>query len=159
MVLPLDILAGSSPVNPVTPFTYRDNATNLTILRALELKLNALIAEFNTAIAENESNTDEAISNLVNSVNLTLANFQAEIEALIEATHEDGLAFNPTNGRRTDGVSRVISDVYDYARVFAYFALQYDELELTAAQYDALQHSARHFDLGVTYPTLNDVQE
>jgi hypothetical protein len=42
--------------------------------------------------------------------------------------------------------------------VFAYFAKQYDELDLTAAEYDALNYSARHFDLGVTYPTINDVQ-
>jgi hypothetical protein len=48
--------------------------------------------------------------------------------------------------------------VYDNARVFAYFAKQYDQLNLTAAAYDALAYSARHFDLGVTYPTLNDTQ-
>jgi len=48
--------------------------------------------------------------------------------------------------------------VYDNARIFAYFARQYDELVLTASAYDTLAYSARHFDLGITYPTLNDVQ-
>lgn len=159
MVQPLALLAPFNPVNPVTPFTFRDTATNLTILHGLVDKVNAIIEQVNLSLAEDQDNLESAINDLTNSLNLTLMNYQVEITNLVESTHDEGVAFNPTTGTRVDPVSKVIGDTYDNTRVFAYFALQYDNLGLTAAAYDALTYSARHFDLGVTYPTLNDVQE
>jgi hypothetical protein len=85
-------------------------------------------------------------------------NFQASVNALIESSHDEGIVFDPTNGTHLDGFSVVLGRVYDNSRVFAYFAKQYDQLNLTAADYDGHQYSARHFDLGITYPTLNDTQ-
>jgi hypothetical protein len=84
--------------------------------------------------------------------------YEAYLTALVQSSHDEGIVFDPTNGSHIEGFSLVLGRVYDNARVFAYFAKQYDQLNLTAATYDALAYSARHFDLGVTYPTLNDTQ-
>jgi hypothetical protein len=154
MVLPLDTLANARPINPVTPFTYRDNDTNLTMVRGLRKKVDELIEYVNNEFALNE--TDH--TNIRADFQKALDALRVEILAVIDALETDATAFNPTTGTRTDGVSKVIGDVYDNTRVFAYFAKQYDDLDLTAAEYDALNYSARHFDLGVTYPTINDVQ-
>ena len=158
MVLPLTTLAPFSPVNPVTPFTYRDNATFLTILHALERRVNEIIAAVNLANDQDATNLNEAILELTNSLNLTVQNVYTELTAMIDGSHDESVATDPTNGNRLSGLSTVISNVYDNARIFAYFAQQYDELLLTASAYDALEYSARHFDLGITYPILNDVQ-
>lgn len=154
MVLPLDTLANARPINPVTPFTYRDNDTNLTMVRGLRKKVDELIEYVNNEFALNE--TDH--TNIRADFQKALDALRVEILAVIDALETDTTAFNPTTGTRTDGVSKVIGDVYDNTRVFAYFAKQYDDLDLTAAEYDALNYSARHFDLGITYPTINDVQ-
>ena len=154
MGLPLDTLAAFSPITPVTPFTYRDTATNMTILREMERKINALV----DAINEESSNNAGGLNAFKLAVAAALTALRVELVTMIEALEGDATALDPTNGTRTEGVSKVIGRVYDYTRIFAYFARQYDELDLTAAEYDALDYSARHFDLGVTYPTLNDTQ-
>jgi len=150
-------LAPFSPLNPVTPFTYRDNATFLTIQHSVVKRLNELIDLVNLANAQDESNLNQAILDLTNSLNLTLQNMYADLTALIAGSHDESVATDPTNGVRLEGLSTVISRVYDNVRVFAYFAKQYDDLLLTASEYDTLSYSARHFDLGITYPILNDV--
>jgi hypothetical protein len=159
MVLPLGTLDAFSPINPVTPFTYRDNATFLTILRGLEERLNTLIEAVNLADGAGVSNLNQAIAQLTNALNLSLVSVENRLTDLVESSHDEDIALDPTNGMHVEGVSLVIGRVYDNVRVFAYFAKQYDLLALTAADYDLLAHSARHFDLGVTYPTINDVQE
>lgn len=157
MVLPLATLDGFSPITPVTPFTYRDNATNVTILRSLELKLNDLIAKINEVAATDASNLGEGLNQLVLEFNASLNSVRDELVALVEGSHDESVATDPTTGLRLQGLSRVVGNVYDNVRIFAYFAKQYDDVEMTAAQYDALQYSARHFDLAPLYPTLNDV--
>ena len=154
MVLPLDTLEEFKAVTPVTPFTYRDTATNLTILRGLEQKLNDLIEQINDVSSSNAG----GLNAFKVQVAAALAALRAELVAMVEALENESTAFDPTTGARTNSISKVIGNVYDNARVFAYFAAQFDELEQTAAEYDGLQIDARHYDLGITYPTINDVQ-
>jgi hypothetical protein len=154
----MDALRFSRPVGTTTPFTQRDNDTFLTILHGVKCKLNELIDNINTDNANEHDDLNTAIATLTNQLNLTLMNFQASVNALIESSHDEGIVFDPTNGTHLDGFSVVLGRVYDNSRVFAYFAKQYDQLNLTAADYDGHQYSARHFDLGITYPTLNDTQ-
>jgi hypothetical protein len=81
----------------------------------------------------------------------------ADLEARIDAVSVDSASANdPTTGQRNAALSQVISNVYDNSRVYAWFAIEADELERTAAEWDALNFSARHFDLGATYPVIHD---
>jgi hypothetical protein len=154
----MDTLRFSRPVGTTTPFTQRDNDTFLTILKGLQDKLNELIDNINTDNANEHDDLNTAIADLTNKLNLSLANYQAYITNLVESSHDEGIVFDPTNGTHIEGFSLVLGRVYDNARVFAYFAKQYDLLALTAAEYDGHQYTARHFDLGITYPTLSDTQ-
>lgn len=159
MVGPLVGLAPFEPINSVTPFTYRDNATYLTILHGLQKKLTELIDAFNEANSSQSNNLDAKIAQLRAELTLLVDNLQAEVISLIEGSHDESIAFDPTNGSHVEGLSTVISRVYDNLRIYAYFARQYDELNWTAKQYDDMDLSARHYDLGATYPTFNDTQE
>lgn len=144
------------PILPVTPFTMRDTATNLTVLHGLREKVEELTAHVNASDAQNASNINQAIADLTNALNLALANAYTELLARVDVG-PDSLADDPTTGKRNSGLSLVVGNVYDNARIFAYFAGQFDALNLTAAEFDALNYSARHFDLAPLYPTLNDV--
>lgn len=147
-------LATFEPINSVTPFTYRDNATYLTILKGLETTVNALITNIND-VSTNNAGGLNALRDYVNDALIAL---RVELLTIVEGLESDATALDPTNGTRTESISKVIGRVYDNLRIFGYFAKQYDELNYTAAEYDALQLGARHYDLGITYPTLNDVQ-
>lgn len=157
----MDSLVGLSPFEPidsVTPFTYRDNATYLSILHSLQEKVNDLIDNVNSGFATASNNNSNGLGGLRTELLNDINQLRADLTKLIEGSHDESIAFDPTNGTQLEGLSTVISRVYDNVRLFAYFAKQYDNLNLTAAAYDALQYTARHFDLGVLYPTLNDVQ-
>lgn len=156
MSLPLYNLPSFSPVNSVTPFTYRDNATYLTILHALQDKVNELITTLNTLNLSVTADMNIGFAEIVAELNASLNAVRDELIALVAGSHDESVATDPTTGLRLQGLSTVISNVYDNVRIFAYFALQYDELELTALAYDTLEYTARHFDLGVTHPVLND---
>jgi hypothetical protein len=150
-------LAPFEPINQVTPFTYRDNDTYLTILKKLTDKTSELVAFIND-VSENNAG---GLNALWAELTAAIVALRAELVAMIEALENEETpttALDPTNGTRTESISKVIGRVYDYSRVFGYFARQYDELEMTAAEYDAQNLSARHYDLGVTYPVLNDTQ-
>jgi hypothetical protein len=159
MSLPLYNLPSFSPINAVTPFTYRDNATYLTILHALQDKVNDLITTLNTLNLSVTADMNIGFAQMVAELNASLNTLRDELILLVAGSHDESVATDPTNGQRFQGLSTVVSHVYDNVRVFAYFAMQYDEMEQTALAYDTLELSARHFDLGITYPTLNDVLE
>jgi hypothetical protein len=109
----------------------------------------------NEISTSNTDNLNAAVTALVAQFNAALAELRSSLEALIAGSHDESIAFDPTTGSILTGLSTVVSNVYDNLRIYAYFAKQYDELELTAAEYDALEYTARHFDLVVTYPTPN----
>jgi hypothetical protein len=146
------------PVGAVQPFTYRDNATYLTILHGMREKLVELIDFINSSNVINNDNLNNGLGGLRTELLKAINDLRIELTALIEGSHDESIAFDPTNGTRLEGLSTVISRVYDNLRIYAYFAKQYDDLEMTAAEYDALQLTARHYDLAITHPTLNDVQ-
>ena len=147
----------ATPISTVTPFTYGDGDTYLRRLERLikwlanlitvvdgqteaieEIRnaLSAIEAEVDKELAENRAYTVEQI-----------ANVRAELLAAIGAATDAGSVFNPTNGSLHEPIAKVISDVYDNVRVHALFAIEYDELEYTVAQYDAIGFEARHYDL------------
>lgn len=152
---PLVGLAPFEPINQVTPFTYRDNDTYLTILHSLKNQVNALVDWANEYAVDDAANLNNAVSALITQFNAALNKLRSDLEALIAGSHDESIAFNPTTGSLLDGLSKVVSDVYDNLRYYAYFAKQYDDLGLTAAEYDALNYTARHYDLAVTFPTFN----
>lgn len=146
---------GFSPIDAVVPFTYRDNATYLQILENLKDK----VEEIRIAINAESSNNAGGLNALREELFAALDVMRTELEAMIEALQGEVTVLDPTTGNRIESLSVALSHVYDNNRIYAYFARQYDELNLTAAEYDALQYSARQFDLVVTYPTLNAIQE
>jgi hypothetical protein len=156
-VSPIPILDRFGPVNPVTPFTMRDTATFLTILHNLQEFVVDLTEHVNTQDADNHSAWGQAIADLTNELNLAILNMYNELVDMIAGSHDESIADDPTTGLRNQGLSRVVGNVYDNTRIFAYFAKQYDDVGMTAAAYDAIGYSARHFDLAPLYPTLNDV--
>jgi hypothetical protein len=121
-------------------------------------KLVELIDFINSSNVINNDNLNNGLGGLRTELLKAINDLRIELTALIEGSHDESIAFDPTNGTRLEGLSTVISRVYDNLRIYAYFAKQYDDLEMTAAEYDALQLTARHYDLAITHPTLNDVQ-
>lgn len=148
-------------VGGVTPFTYRDGATYLTLLNEIISLVNQIVDVVN----EDNNNVDglmaevnAKIKELDDRVSYTLAGFKNSISGWIkEMQDEKGSIYDPTNGTLANPFSVVMERIYDNVRIYAYFARQYDDLGLTAAEYDALEYTARHYDLGVTHPTLSDV--
>jgi hypothetical protein len=157
MVLSLVNLPAFTPINSVTPFTYRDNATYLTILHKMQEKVAELITTVNSLNENTSEDLNKGFVEMVIQLNTVITALHDEFVSLLEAASGESLVNDPTTGVRSEGLSRVVSNVYDNTRIFAYFAKQFDDLQQTAISYDALELSARHFDLGITYPTLNDV--
>lgn len=145
-----------SPIAQTVPMSYRDLDTNLTLVQKIADKLNEVINAENVNNAQNTDEHNRIVSELTDQFNAALATLRHDLEQLVADSHDESVAFNPTSGRQ-EGLSKVVSDTFDNARVFAYFAGDYDALELTAAEYDTIGYSARHFDLAPLYPTLNDV--
>lgn len=157
MVLPMVGIGAFDPVSNVTPFTYRDGNTYLDILNRLREKVEDVIAALNTLNLTNADQHNTIIITLTSQFNDALLALRIELTDLIEAANESPVVQDPTTGVLTQGLTKALSNVYDNARVFAYFAKQYDDEQLTAAQQDARNLTARHFDLGVMWPALNDV--
>lgn len=154
--VPIPTLDSFTPVNPVTPFTYRDNDTYMTILHKLEQYVAGVTEHVNTTDASNNSAWQKAIDDLTNALNLTILSVYNDLVNMIAGSHDESIADDPTTGKRNAGLSTVVAHVYDNLRIHAYFAKQYDDLGLTCAEYDALNYTARHYDLAPLYPTLND---
>lgn len=145
---------GINPINQVTPFTYRDNATYLTILNGLCDYLNTLVDQINTIIGDFEDSTNAALAELLDYINSEIA----RLEEILNSADGDAFIFDPTQGQLKKGSGQVVSRVYDNTRIYAYFANEYDALGLTAKAYDDAQYLARHYDLSITYPDLHAVQ-
>jgi hypothetical protein len=133
----MDTLRFSRPVGTTTPFTQRDNDTFLTILKGLQYTLNDLIEQVNANDVSSQNDLNTAIADLTNKLNLALMDYEAYLTALVQSSHDEGVVFDPTNGTHIEGFSLVLGRVYDNARVFAYFAKQYDQLNLTACIFGA----------------------
>lgn len=157
MALPMAPLVPFSPIDQVTPFSYRDNDTYLSILSALSAKVETLIVHHNALNVDlnDKINTSNAATNAA--FNQALIALRDEIVAIIANFSDEGMAYDPTDGSHDKSYSQVLGQVYDNLRIYGITAGQYESLNLTAAEYDALEMTARHYDLGAAYPVFNDV--
>lgn len=151
----------SAPVANITPFTYRDGETYLEQLKRLRDwvcdSINQLEVDIN-GVQTADQNAIQALTNQLNGVlNTFLSQWNAE---LIQLEGQDPLtAFDPTTGHAA-ALNLVIGHIYDNTRYYAYFADQLDAFSMTAAQWDAMQYTARHFDLALAYsPTITQATD
>lgn len=147
-------------ISTVTPFTYRDGSTFLHELELLKKYLKQLADYMNTVITGNQAEVDHVISEmneLAGQLNNALVELDARWKSYIEALEVEGAPiFDPTNGTRLGAEFRVLNNMYDYLRVFAYFAQNLDDFGYTAEEWDAFGMTARHFDIAPQH-TINDV--
>lgn len=148
-------VAPFAPVSNVTPFTYRDGETFLSELHRIKCYISEMVAALEKADEDNRDYVNNAITQLTDQFNAVVS----YLENIIAGSHDESIAFDPTNGAHLEGLSQVVSNVYDNVRIFAYFAKDLDDMNMTAAQYDTMLASmpVRHMDLAPTYPKLNDV--
>lgn len=151
---------GYNLVSNVTPFTYSDNLTYLDILEQLKERFNVLLTavqDINTDYETIAAGDAKALADLRTYVDdqdmantaTVLADIAGLREDLLEAFAKaviGGAVFDPANGHAAVPVAQALSDVYDYARIAAYFAYQYDALDNTAGAYDAIGYTARRWD-------------
>lgn len=145
------------PLSNVSAFTYRDGITFAEKLERLVKAIREIIQWISNASGEfDEIRQDmaELAAKLTAqqaadtaALKLLLAQLRQELLAEIAESTASGSAYNPTNGTQHESVSKVISDVYDYLRVHAPFVIEEDASELTCAEMDALELSARKMDL------------
>jgi hypothetical protein len=153
-------LSFNYPVSNITPFTYRDGETYLEQLARLRQYIVELVPKLNQTIADEHAAWVAGDAAVKAQLEAELKAFTDTWTAIIESLQVNATtAFDPTSGALYQGISKVISNVYDNTRVYAYFADQLDNFEYTASVWDAMEYEARRFDLGLAYsPTqLNDI--
>lgn len=151
----------NAPVSNITPFTYRDGETYLEQLRRLRIWAANAISQLQDNINSVQDHEDDAIQGLTDQLNSVLNKFLDEWNAeLIELEAQNPeVAFDPTTGDISP-LNLVIGHVYDNTRYYAYFADQLDAFNKTAADWDAMQYTARHFDLALAYsPTTTQATD
>lgn len=147
----------------VTPSVYDENMTvyeKLSKLRSTIDEIYTFYLGFTDQADGLVATVNQKLADTVAELTLLIENNNDELKALILDSHDSAISYNPTTGTSTDTVSKVMSNVYDNTRVFAYFAKQYDDMEMTAAEYDALGLSSRKYDLAPDYDiTEHDIYE
>ena len=154
-------LTGSPDLDPVAnvqPYSYRDARTHLEDIKNLAAWVNREVQRLDNVDSSDSSDWHKQLGDMVTNFNKFVEQIRFEINERIINTHDQALAFDPTNGTITQGLSTSISRMYDNLRVYALFAKEFDEMGYTAKQWDEYfdTHSARHFDLGATYPRFNE---
>lgn len=131
------------------PFAYRDTLNMLTWLQAvadnldiIREKTNELGSDMNAIMPD----VDKKIIAVINETNRALNELEKELRALIEESHDTGIARSPVRGV-VQSVQTIFDDMYDNVRVHALFSADYDAMALTAAEYDELGVDARTYDL------------
>ena len=146
---------GFSGLGNVTPFTYRDGYTYLSVLRQLIEQFNDLVGEYDELVVrlqDFETVTTAAVDSLRNDMDKRFTILRNEMLAIIADATKSGTCFDPTTGRRDTPVSDALSHVYDYSRLFAQFAQLADEAGITASTQQATGQTARHIDTIENYP-------
>lgn len=154
-------------ITNTTPFTYRDGLTMLQIITGLRdhmIAWTANLEDLSKAMRKYIDDTDAELEGMRSKIDTAVDNVhramaknlvdmrgmidgvEARLSSRIAAANERAEILNPTNGKR-EPMEKVVSDVYDYARIFAYFA---DKDDVTAKNHDERQMVARKID---TYPT------
>lgn len=134
------------------PFAYRDTLNMLTWIQALCDNLNIVVEKTNE-IGEGLNNIqpdlDKKIADVIDQTNKALNELEKELRALVETSHETGVARSPVRGV-VQSVQTIFDDMYDNVRVHALFATDYDTMGLSAEAYDSLEVRAREYDLHAT---------
>lgn len=134
------------------PFTYRDGLTTLQLIECIRCNLDGLQSDFNTLVEQvNQSITDNnaAVQQIADNLVKQMALLREELIRLIEQSQSTGLAWSPVYGRQ-DALQTVLDGMYDNTRNHALFWSDYDDMGLQSFVYDALELTARDYDLRAT---------
>ena len=134
------------------PFTYRDGVTTLQLIEDIRCNLDGLQSDFNTLVEQvNQSITDNnaAVQQIADNLVKQMAILREELIRLIEQSQSTGVAWSPVYGRQ-DALQTVLDGMYDNTRNHALFWSDYDNMGLQAFIYDALELTARDYDLRAT---------
>ena len=156
------------PLTNITPFTYGDGYTYLRLLEDLRKTVGSLgdVINGNNSVWEATLDQIELLqNNLITEINskivgidLKLADFRAIYNEDYKQLHREmlqeirqatsvGTTYDPTTGSSLTPLPIALEHVYDNLRIYAYTALEYDELELTDIAYDALDLTAYQYDI------------
>ena len=165
----------ANPITNITPFTYGDGYTYLSLLEDMRVYLNTmidsvnantdsandvveqfteLVTHVNEAIADYESQLDNWSDNLETSLWETFNTLRSDMITLVLTTTQTGVIFNPTRGFY-DPIGDVVVNVYDFLRTFSYTAAEYDALELTQADYNSQFIDAYAYDIRTAQSAKN----
>lgn len=146
------------------PFAYRDTLNMLTWIQALCDNLNIVVEKTNE-IGEGlngiQPDVDKKIADVIDQTNKALTELEKELRALVETSYETGVARSPVRGV-VQSVQTIFDDMYDNARVHALFARDYDDMELSVDEWDAVGMDARTYDLwpiDIPDAQLGDVED
>lgn len=134
------------------PFTYRDGLTTLQLIECIRCNLDGLQSDFNTLVEQvNQSITDNnaAVQQIADNLVKQMALLREELIRLIEQSQSTGMAWSPAYGKQ-DALQTVLDGMYDNTRNHALFWSDYDNMGLQAFLYDALELTARDYDLRAT---------
>jgi hypothetical protein len=92
---------------------------------------------------------DKTLADTVAQVNKSMDDLRAEMLALIHEMEQQGAATSPVYGT-TQPLGDVLGGMYDNARNHGLFWGDYDDMLLTAQEYDGLGLGAREYDLRAT---------
>ena len=136
-------------ISNIAPFTHRDSLTYLERLEQLTEHYNTMADEVNDLTSQLEGiiekldkTTARRFTEQGRQIDFKLRSMRLELEKYVDAATVGGRAFNPTNGM-VEPIDRVIGDVFDWSREFAYFA---DDDMGTARDYDGAGRTARDVD-------------
>ena len=168
----------ANPITNITPFTYGDGYTYLSLLEDMRVYLNtmiesvnantdsandvveqfsALVTHVNDAIADYESQLDNWSDNLETSLWETFNTLRSDMITLVLTTTQTGVIFNPTRGFY-DPIGDVVVNVYDFLRTFSYTAAEYDALGLTQDDYNSQFVDAYAYDIRTSAKNLLDIR-
>lgn len=150
-------------ITPVVPFTYSDNLTYLRLLEALRDKIEEFISNYNNFQGTMEewgaelekqlqAELDAMYGRLYPDLEKALKGY---VEGLVADYGDENVSRDATAGDHIISSTQAIWRAYDNVRYWAFFARDYDELGRTAAEIDALEETARHYDLYGTNGVLN----
>lgn len=142
----------NSPLSQITPFTYRDGETFLEQLHRLRCWVDDITAALESNIEQVAADDKAANLALAQELNDVLTAFSNKWENDLLALEDEqfNVTRDPTTGQLSP-LNIVVNHVYDNTRYYAYFADQLDNFGKTAAEWDGMGYTARHFDLVLGY--------
>ena len=124
-------------------------ATQLEMSTINATQAQALVDAATAALKSYVDTQDDAIKADV------LQKYNYLLKLIAQLTEFPGVVFDPTNGS-TVPIKSALANVYDYDRVFAVRAAEYDAVGYTAAEYDGKSVGAREYDVIFAALTYQD---